>query len=267
MGDLELESVSVRYSRAGVHFDAVHDVSFSVAEGEVLALVGESGSGKSTLARAIMGLTPISAGSIRFRGAPLPTRRRRPVGIVFQNPLGSLDARMSVERTLSEILQVHHIVPAAERRDRCHELLGLVGLAPEVARMKPGSLSGGQQQRVSIARALAAEPSILILDEPVSALDVSIRAQVLRLLDDLRSRLGIGLLFIGHDLAVVRQLADRVAVLYRGELVEVAPAGEFFASPQHTYSRILLESVPSLGVPIQSRDSTSELSDDIEPPS
>ena len=249
MSVLTLESVSVRYSRAGEHFDALHNVSLSVAEGEVLALVGESGSGKSTLARAVLGLTPISAGSITFDNRPLPTRGRRPIGIVFQNPLGSLDARMSVEKALSEILQVHRLVPASQRRQRCRELLEMVGLPPEVAQLKPGALSGGQQQRVSIARAMAAEPRILILDEPVSALDVSIRAQVLRLLDDLRSRLGIGLLFIGHDLAVVRQLADRVSVMYRGELVEVAPAEEFFASPRHEYSRVLLESVPSISLP------------------
>jgi ABC-type glutathione transport system ATPase component len=257
MSPLTLESVSVRYSRAGAHFDAVRDVSFSVAEGEVLALVGESGSGKSTLARAIVGLTPISMGSITFDDKPLPTRGRRPVGIVFQNPLGSLDARMSVEKALAEILQVHRLVPATQRRQRCHELLELVGLPQEVARLKPGSLSGGQQQRVSIARAMAAEPRILILDEPVSALDVSIRAQVLRLLDDLRSRLGIGLLFIGHDLAVVRQLADRVAVLYRGELVEMAPAEQFFASPEHEYSRLLLDSVPSLASPAKREETTA----------
>jgi ABC-type glutathione transport system ATPase component len=257
MSSLTLDSVSVRYSRAGTHFDAVHEVSLSVAEGEVLALVGESGSGKSTLARAIVGLTPTCAGSITFDDRPLPKSGRRPIGIVFQNPLGSLDARMSVERALAEVLQVHRLVPASQRRQRCHELLELVGLPREVARLKPGSLSGGQQQRVSIARAMAAEPRILILDEPVSALDVSIRAQVLRLLSDLRSRLGIGLLFIGHDLAVVRQLADRVAVLYRGELVEVAPAEEFFALPQHEYSRVLLESVPSLTLPTEGERPTA----------
>jgi ABC-type glutathione transport system ATPase component len=249
MSVLALESVSVRYSRAGVQFDAVHDISLSIAEGEVLALVGESGSGKSTLARAIVGLTPIDAGTVTFDGRPLPTHGRRPIGIVFQNPLGSLDARMTVEKAITEILQVHRLVPATQRRQRCRELLELVGLPPEVAPLKPGALSGGQQQRVSIARAMAGEPRILILDEPVSALDVSIRAQVLRLLDDLRSRLGIGLLFIGHDLAVVRQLADRVAVLYQGELVEVATAEDFFASPKHEYSQMLLDSVPSLTLP------------------
>ena len=266
MSVLTLDSVSVRYSRAGRHFDAVHDVSFSVAEGEVLALVGESGSGKSTLARAIVGLTAASQGSITFEGKPLPTHGRRPIGIVFQNALGSLDARMSVDRAIEEILTVHHLVPTPQRRQRCHDLLDMVGLPQEVAPLKPGSLSGGQQQRVSIARAMASEPRILILDEPVSALDVSIRAQVLRLLDDLRSRLGIGLLFIGHDLAVVRQLADRVAVLYQGQLVEVATAEEFFAAPKHEYSRILLESVPSLASPTNGEGTTAFTeSDDRDP--
>jgi ABC-type glutathione transport system ATPase component len=246
MSELALTSVSVRYSRAGVHFDALRDVSLSVGEGEVLALVGESGSGKSTLARAVVGLLPISSGSITFDGRALPVRGRRPIGIVFQNPLGSLDTRMSVEKTLTEVLRVHHLVPITEQRQRCLELLELVGLSPEVARARPIALSGGQQQRVAIARAMAAEPRILILDEPVSALDVSIRAQVLRLLDDLRTRLGIGLLFIGHDLAVVRQLADRVAVLCRGELIELATAESFFVAPKHEYSRELLASVPTL---------------------
>jgi ABC-type glutathione transport system ATPase component len=243
---LTLEAVCVQYSHAGVRFHALHDVSLSIGEGEVLALVGESGSGKSTLARAVVGLTPISSGSIQFDSRPLPSRGRRPVGIVFQDPLGSLDTRMTVEKALTEVLRVHRLVPASGQRDRCLELLELVGLPAEVASLKPGALSGGQQQRVAIARAMAAEPRILILDEPVSALDVSIRAQVLRLLSDLRTGLGIGLLFIGHDLAVVRQLADRVAVLYRGVLVEEADAQSFFASPRHEYSRELLASVPSI---------------------
>ena len=246
MSTLALDSVSVRYSRGGVQFEALSNVSLTVSEGEVLALIGESGSGKSTLARGVVGLTPISSGTIRFDGKPLQFRGRRPVGIVFQDPLGSLDARMTVEKALTEVLRVHRLRPASTQSARVLELLGLVGLPPEVARLKPGALSGGQQQRVAIARALAAEPRILILDEPVSALDVSIRAQVLRLLSDLRTRLGIGLLFIGHDLAVVRQLADRVAVLYRGVLVEEATAESFFALPEHPYSRELLASVPSI---------------------
>ncbi len=246
MSTLALDSVSVRYTRGGIHFQALSEISLSVSEGEVLALVGESGSGKSTLARAIVGLTPISSGTIRFDGNPLRFRGRRPVGIVFQDPLGSLDARMTVEKALTEVLRVHRLRPMSSQLARCLELLELVGLPPEVARLKPAALSGGQQQRVAIARALAAEPRILILDEPVSALDVSIRAQVLRLLSDLRTRLDIGLLFIGHDLAVMRQLADRVAVLYRGVLVEQAAAEAFFTLPDHPYSRELLASVPSI---------------------
>jgi ABC-type glutathione transport system ATPase component len=173
MSVLALEDVSVRYSRNGVEFEALRRVSLSMSEGEVLALVGESGSGKSTLARAVIGLTPTSGGTITFNGHTLPRKGRRPIGIVFQNPLGSLDTRMTVEKTIAEILQVHHVVPLAQQHQRCEELLRLVGLAPEVLRSKPAALSGGQQQRVAIARAMAAEPRILILDEPVSALDVA----------------------------------------------------------------------------------------------
>lgn len=254
MSLLELEGISVRYFRSGEFFYGVRDVSLAVAEGETLALVGESGSGKSTLARAAVGLVPLAAGEIRFRGRPLARRGPRPVAMVFQDPLGSLDPRMPIGDAIAEVLAIHRLCERGERRQRVSELLRSVGLPPQAADVRPRELSGGQQQRAAIARALAAEPRVLILDEPVSALDVSIRAQILRLLADLQERLSIAYVFIAHDLAVARQLAQRVAVMYRGRLLEVAPAAEFFAQPLHPYSRALLEAVPSLHRPLAPPD-------------
>jgi oligopeptide/dipeptide ABC transporter ATP-binding protein len=247
---LEVKGASVRYVRDGAYFNALQDVSLSVPQGQTVALIGESGSGKSTLARAVVGLVPLRSGEVLFEGIPLPRRGRRPVGMVFQDPLGSLDPLMTVTAALREVLTVQKLRAAEEQADRVAELLSWVGLPPEAADLRPAQLSGGQQQRVAIARALASEPRALVLDEPVSALDVSVRAQILRLLHELRQRLDIALLFIGHDLAVVRQLADRIAVLYRGHLVEEAPAAEFFARPLHPYSQALLASVPSLRRPL-----------------
>jgi len=249
MSLLEFDSVSVRYFRDGAFFHAVRDLSLMVDEGETLALVGESGSGKSTLARAAVGLTPLSSGAIRVAGQPLPRRGRRPVGVVFQDPLGSLDPRMTIGAALEEVLAIHGLAQGPERPKRVADLLFQVGLATDTAHLRPKQLSGGQQQRAAIARAIAAEPRVLFLDEPVSALDVSIRAQILRLLADLRERLHITYVFIAHDLAVVRQLADRIAVMYRGRLVEVAPAGQFFADQLHPYSKALIEAVPSIRRP------------------
>jgi ABC-type glutathione transport system ATPase component len=243
---LVVDAVSVEYVRRGASITALDEVSLTVAEGEIVALVGESGSGKSTLARAVAGLVETAAGTILFDGVAIPTRGRKPVAMVFQDPLGSLDPRLTVAAAITEILRVHRLRPRAGERARTAELLELVGLPPEVAGVRPRYLSGGQQQRVAIARALASEPRILLLDEALSALDASVRAQMLRLIMELRSRLGIGALFIGHDLALVRQLADRVAVLQLGRLVEVSSAEEFFLSPQHPYSRELLAAVPVL---------------------
>jgi peptide/nickel transport system ATP-binding protein len=241
---LELDSVSVRFLRDGADFYAVRDVSLALEERETLALVGESGSGKSTLARAAVGLAPLSAGAVRMGGRALPKRGPRPIGMVFQDALGSLDPHMPIGAAIDEVLAIH-----GKRRGgdgQVDTLLQSVGLPASTAQLRPRQLSGGQQQRAAIARALAAEPRVLILDEPVSALDVSIRAQILRLLAELKRRLGITYLFIAHDLAVVRQLADRVAVMYRGHVVELSPAEQFFQRPLHPYAQALLDAVPSL---------------------
>jgi len=226
---------------------AVAEVSFDVREREILALVGESGSGKSTIARAVMGLREPAGGRIEFRGHELRgiDRRepamRRAIQMVFQDPGSSLNPRMPVDAIVSEGWRVHRsLVPAEGPKAGVAQLLTQVGLDPAVASRRPGALSGGQRQRVSIARALALEPQLLVCDEAVSALDVSVQSQILRLLLDLRDARGLSLLFITHDLAVVRQIADRVAVMRQGELVEVAPAEDLFTAPSHEYTTALL---------------------------
>ena len=235
---------------------AVDDVSFRVPEAGSLAIVGESGSGKTTIARMIVGLERLSGGSIaacgQDRSRParsLADRRRRgrEVQIVFQDPYTSLDPRQTAEGAIDEVLRLHHGWPADRRRARVAELIGLVGLDERQSRAMPRALSGGQRQRVAIARALAAEPRILILDESVAALDVSIQAQVLNLLADIRDETGVSYILISHDLAVVRQLTDATIVLRRGQVVEHGPTARVLDDPQHAYTQLLRDSVPRPG--------------------
>jgi len=255
---LEAEGLAKHYpirrgllSRASGTVRAVDGVSFQVMPGETLALVGESGCGKSTTARLALRLLDPTAGTVRFEGqditalhgAPLRALRRR-MQIVFQDPFASLNPRMTVRDILEEPLIVHAIGDRTARQTRVAELLGLVGLAPYHAARYPHEFSGGQRQRIGIARALAVEPALVVLDEPVSALDVSIQAQVVNLLDDLQRRLGLSYLFIAHDLAVVKHVADRVAVMYLGRIVETGPKDQVFADPRHPYTRLLLSAIP-----------------------
>ena len=236
---------------------AVDDVDLSVYKGEVLGLVGETGCGKSTLARCLAGLYQPTAGEILLDGQPLSARRdtvlRRRIQMVFQDPYSSLNPRMTVSQTVGEILHVHGKVPRKEVAAAVDGPLDLVGFPTGQKDTYPRSLSGGLRQRVSIARALAAGPEILLADEPVSALDVSVQATILNLLDDLRRRLGLTMLLITHDMAVVRHLSDRVAVMYLGRIVESAPSEELFTNPRHPYTVALLSAVPQLepgrGVP------------------
>jgi oligopeptide/dipeptide ABC transporter ATP-binding protein len=232
---------------------AVNGVGFSLGTGETLGLVGESGSGKSTTALALLRLIPITSGQVLFRGVDLTAfsprqmrGHRREIQVVLQNPAAAMDPRMTVGDILAEPLRIHRIGAPNGHRDRVAELLELVGLHPDHARRYPHEFSGGQQQRIAIARALAIEPSLLILDEPVSALDVSIQAQVINLLDDLQDEFDLTYVFIAHDLGVVHHVSDRIAVMYLGVVVEVGPSDELFLHPVHPYTEALLSAIPAI---------------------
>ena len=251
---LRVQDVTVRYAvgvgRARTGLVAVDHADLEVTKGQIRALVGESGSGKSTLARVICGLERHFTGTITYAGQPLTHKRtpeqRRHLQMVFQDPHASLDPRMTIGQTLAELLRYHRIVPRAEVRTRCRELLDLVQLPTGLLDQRPAGMSGGQRQRVAIARALALEPRVLVADEAVSALDVSVQAGIINLLSDLRDDLGLSILFIAHDLAVVRTLCDDVSVIYRGRIVEEGSRDDLFDDPQDPYTQQLLAAVPRL---------------------
>jgi oligopeptide transport system ATP-binding protein len=232
---------------------AVDDVTFSIEAGETFGLVGESGSGKTTIARCILRLVEPTAGEIRFKGEDVVAldRRslraaRREMQIVFQDPFASLNPRLRIGASVEEPLEIHRIGSKPERLARVAELLSMVGIDPRAARRYPREFSGGQRQRIGLARALALNPSFLIADEPVSALDVSVQAQVINLLMDLQERLNLTYLLIAHDLRLVAHVCDRVAVLYRGRIVEMGAASAVFVSPRHVYTQALLSAVTPL---------------------
>jgi peptide/nickel transport system ATP-binding protein len=247
---LSIRGASVHYGAGRHAITAVDAVDLDIAAGSVLGLVGESGSGKSTLAKAIVGLAPLASGTITLDGEDIcgPGRaareRRRLVQMVFQDPYSSLDPRMTVEETLSEALTVRRRLSRTQRRSEVDRLLELVSLDASISAALPRQLSGGQLQRVSIARALAAEPRLLIADEITSSLDVSVQGSILNMIRDLRAALDVTMLFISHNVAVVRYLSDAIAVMYLGQVVEAAPTDELIADPQHPFTRVLLDAVP-----------------------
>lgn len=261
MSLLETRDLIVEYP-AGRNrsFRAVDGVSIHIEQGESLGLVGESGSGKTTLGNAVLGLLRPVSGTVRFDGrdinalsAPELKKFRRRAQMVFQDPIGSLNPRMSVGAILEEPLLIHRLGNRRERAEKVRELLEQVGLGPECALRYPHEFSGGQRQRIGIARALALAPALLVADEPVSALDVSVQAQVMNLLRELRQHMDLALLFIAHDLSVVRYLCSRVVVLFRGRVVESAPAGALFETPAHPYTRSLLDAAPDIGRALNAR--------------
>jgi oligopeptide transport system ATP-binding protein len=251
---LSVRNLSVHFDVAkggGRKLRAVDGVSFDIAQGETLSLVGESGCGKTTTGRAVLRLVPATAGEVRYRNVDLLAlsqeslrKYRRQMQIVFQDPYASLNPRRTVGTALVEAYSIHRIGHPSERREMARQLLARVGLDPDYVDRYPHQFSGGQRQRIGIARALTVQPRLIVCDEPVSALDVSVQAQVINLLSDLQAEYGLSYLFIAHDLSVVRQISHRVAVMYLGRIVELADAEQLFNRPLHPYTRALLASVP-----------------------
>jgi peptide/nickel transport system ATP-binding protein len=249
---LSVEHLVVEYALRKATVHAVSDVSLDVKRGETLGLVGESGCGKSTFGRAVLQLTPATSGRVVFDGEDLTGMRgerlrlmRRRLQLIFQDPIASLNPRRRIGDIVAEPLVIAGVTSAAERDRRVREVLAAVGLDPDLTMARlPHEFSGGQCQRVCIARALVLEPELIICDEPVSALDVSIRSQILNLLEDMKARYGLTLIFIAHDLAVVKVVSDRVAVMYLGKLCELAPTETLFARPAHPYTSVLLQAIP-----------------------
>jgi len=259
---LELQNLTVWFPikstllrRTVDHVKAVTNVSFSMPAGKTVGLVGESGSGKTTVGKAILNLVPVTHGRILFRGREISglsesqfRSLRREIQMIFQDPFGSLNPRWTILNIISEPLRIHFPdLNGTQREERVAGLLRKVGMKPELMHRFPHEFSGGQRQRIGIARALAVEPSLIVCDEPVSALDVSIQAQIVNLLQDLQEEFGISYLFIAHDLAVVEHISDVVVVMYHGEVVEAAPAELIYQEPKHDYTRNLLASVPTVG--------------------
>jgi peptide/nickel transport system ATP-binding protein/oligopeptide transport system ATP-binding protein len=248
---LEITDLVKHYAARGATIRALDGVSFTLQRGEVLGVVGESGCGKSTLGRALLRLVEPTAGAIRFEGEDIThidrkamTRRRRDMQVVFQDPFGSLNPRHRVGEIVGEPLLVHAIGDKTTREARVLELLDLVGLPRDSVARYPHEFSGGQRQRIAIARALALDPKLLVADEPVSALDVSIQSQIVNLLAEMRERLGLAMIFISHDLSVIRHVSDRIAVMYLGRIVEIGAAADIFERPQHPYTQALLSAIP-----------------------
>lgn len=248
---ISLENVCKYFKVSGGILKAVDNVSFDIYKGETLGLVGESGCGKSTLGRVAMGIYSATKGNITFEGKPVNLKKSKDrfayskdAQIIFQDPYASLDARMTVSSIISEGMEIHHMYDAKKRQERVYELLETVGLNREHANRFPHEFSGGQRQRVGIARALAIEPKFIVCDEPISALDVSIQSQVINLLHDLQKELGLTYLFIAHDLNIVKYISDRIAVMYLGNVVELAASDELYANTLHPYSKALLSAVP-----------------------
>ncbi|GAA1757409.1 ABC transporter ATP-binding protein [Agromyces humatus] len=256
---IELKDVHVRYKARNSTFrnrqyvDALDGVSLVVRRGQTLGIVGESGSGKSTSAKVLVGLERPTSGQVRFGGEPVRSfttsvRRRlgRILSVVFQDPATALNARMTIRDALLDPMQVHRIGTRAQREAKVRDLIGLVGLPSSTLDALPGQLSGGQRQRVAIARALVLDPQVIVADEPTSALDVSVRAQILNLLTDLKNELGLGMVFISHDIQTVRYLSDEIAVMNKGRVVELGTAQQVFDDPTDEYTRSLLGAAPSL---------------------